>query len=38
MMCADLHPIYDSYVLPFSLSNTGLVFDIMTICSDRKEP
>jgi hypothetical protein len=21
-------PIYDSYVLPFSLSNTGLVFDI----------
>ena len=22
------HPIYDSYVLPLSLSNTGLVFDI----------
>jgi NADH:ubiquinone oxidoreductase subunit 6 (subunit J) len=21
-------PIYDSYVLPFSLSNTGLVFDM----------
>jgi hypothetical protein len=22
------NPIYDSYVLPLSLSNTGLVFDI----------
>ncbi|MGD0161007.1 MAG: spherulation-specific family 4 protein [Candidatus Sulfotelmatobacter sp.] len=25
---ADGHPIYDSYVLPVSLGNTGLVFDI----------